>query len=62
MIDEVLTKPVTLDLLKKVARAYYVPAITPFSTDPEAYRSLISPEEEGVVTDSDIARFSEEDR
>jgi hypothetical protein len=61
LIDEVLTKPVSHDILRKVARSYGVPAIVPFSTEPEAYRTLIHPDET-VVTDGEITRFFEDNR
>ncbi len=41
LIDEVLTKPVSHDMLRKIARAYDVPALIPHSTDPEQYREAI---------------------
>ncbi len=56
LIDEVLSKPVSHDLLRKVARAYGVQALVPHSTRSEDYRSLINPDEP-VVTDDEIARF-----
>jgi hypothetical protein len=56
LIDEVLTKPIGHSLLEKVANIYGVPAIVPFSTVAEDYRSAIHPEET-VVTDSEIAMF-----
>lgn len=56
LIDEVLTKPVSHDLLRKVARAYGVPAVVPHSTLAEDYREVID-SDEIAVSDSEIARF-----
>jgi hypothetical protein len=42
--------------LKKVARAYNVPAIVPHSTTASDYRDLIHLED-AVLTDSEIMKF-----
>jgi hypothetical protein len=52
LIDEVLTKPLSQDMLRKVAKAYGVPALVPTSTRPEDYREAIENSSE-VTNDVD---------